>query len=160
MAERRKAADTAAEEVKEETVKEETAKEETVTISKADFDSLLADMKLMKQQLASEDREKSASAKQREKEEAMIAQTEAANARAMEEVDYYVDLGSLRSNKNIEVSINGKQYIVPRGKQVRIPRCVKEVIENSLRQKEESLGLQDRKKADFEKAEATGRLTL
>lgn len=160
MAERKKAADTAAEEVKAETVKEETAKEETVTISKADFDSLLADMKLMKQQLASEDREKSASAKQREKEEAMIAQTEAANARAMEEVDYYVDLGSLRSNKNIEVSINGKQYIVPRGKQVRIPRCVKEVIENSLRQKEESLGLQDRKKADFEKAEATGNLTL
>lgn len=160
MAERKKAADTAAEEVKEETVKEETAKEETVTISKADFYSLLADIKLMQQQLASEEREKSASAKQREKEEAMIAQTEAANARAMEEVDYYVDLGSLRSNKNIEVSINGKQYIVPRGKQVRIPRCVKEVIENSLRQKEESLGLQDRKKADFEKAEATGRLTL
>lgn len=134
--------------------------EDSITISKTEFEALIADMKLMKQQLVSEERQKSISDKKREREEAMIAQTEAANAAAEEEVDCYVDLGSLRSNKNIEVSINGKQYIIPRGKQVRIPRKVKEVIDNAIRQRAASFGLQDEKKADFEKAEATGRLTL
>ena len=138
----------------------ETADSGNITISKSELEALLNDMKLMKAKLVSEERQKSISDKKREREEAMIAQTEAANAEADEYVDCYVDLGSLRSNKNVEVSINGRQYVIPRGKQVRIPRKVKEVIENSLKQRAESFGIQDAKKADFEKAETTGRLTL
>ena len=141
-------------------VSEETADEKTVTMSKSDFNEIMNRIKMMEQRFVSEDRQKSQSDRKREEEEAMIAQTIAANERAMEMVDYYVDLGSLKSNKNIEVAINGVQYIVPRGKQVRIPRCVKEVIENSLTQRAVSFGLQDEKKADFEEAEKTGALTL
>jgi hypothetical protein len=115
---------------------------------------------MMEQKLVSEERQKSLSDKRREEEEALVAKTVAANEQAMEMVDCYVDLGSLRSNKNIEVAINGKQYVVPRGQQVRIPRCVKEVIENSLKQRATAFGLQDKKKADFEEAEKTGALTL
>ena len=139
---------------------EETVDSGSVTISRAEFDALMTDMKLMKEKLVSEERQGRISDKKREREEAMIAQTEAANKAAEELVDYYVDLGSLRSNKNIEVSINGKQYIIPRGKPVRIPRKVKEVVENALKQRAEAFGIQDAKKADFEKAEASGKLTL
>ena len=89
--------------------------EKTVTISEAEYQSLKTDIELMKKQFVSEQRQKTVSDKQREKEEAMVAQTIAANEKAEELVDIHVELGSLRSNKNVEVSINGVQYIVPRG---------------------------------------------
>lgn len=144
-----------------ETAPEEAVSEEkTVTLPQAQLDAIMADLTLMKQKLASEEREKSVTDKQRAREKAMIAQTEKANAEAEEEVDYYVDLGAMRSNKNVEVSINGKQYIVPRGVPVRVPRAVKEVIENAIRQREVSLGMQEEKSAVFEKANVTGALTL
>ena len=112
--------------------------------------ALAADVKLMKQQLASEERQKSISDIARERELAMIEQIEAANAEAEEEVEYMVSTGSLLSNKNIEVSINGKQYLIPRGSVQKMPRKVMEVIENSIKQRNISFGLQEQMKDSYE----------
>ena len=134
--------------------------EETVIISKSEYQSLKTDIELMKNQFVSEQRQKTVSDKQREKEEAMVAQTIAANEKAEELVDIHVELGSLRSNKNVEVSINGVQYIVPRGQTVKVPRKVAEVVENSIKQRAISLGMQEEKQADSEKAITSDMLTL
>lgn len=160
MAKTTKAAEEQAVNATEGVTEDTAAAGKTVTISEEDFNAIMNRIKMMEQKLVSEERQKSLSDKRREEEEALVAKTVAANEQAMEMVDCYVDLGSLRSNKNIEVAINGKQYVVPRGQQVRIPRCVKEVIENSLKQRAAAFGLQDEKKADFEEAEKTGALTI
>lgn len=139
--------------VNEEAVSEETAAKQTVTISKEDFDALMADVKLMKQQLASEERKKSLADKALEREEAELARIEESNKRAEEIVEYMAPTGSLLSNKNLEVSINGKQYVVPRGVVVKIPRKVKEVIENAIKQRNISFGMQEKMKDDFAKQE-------
>lgn len=131
----------------------ETAAAQTVTISKEDFEALMADVKLMKQQLASEDRKKTLADKALEREEEELAKIEEANKRAEEIVEYMAPTGSLLSNKNLEVSINGKQYVVPRGVVVKIPRKVKEVIENAIKQRNISFGMQEKMKDDFAKQE-------
>lgn len=151
MADKNKTANT--DEVKKDT-------EEIVTISKSEYEALRTDIELMKKQFVSEQRQKTVSDKQREKEEAMVAQTIAANEKAEELVDIHVELGSLRSNKNVEVSINGVQYIVPRGQTVKVPRKVAEVVENSIKQRAISLGMQEEKHADSEKAITSGMLTV
>lgn len=138
---------------KEAAVSEETAAAQTVTISKEDFEALMADVKLMKQQLASEDRKKSLADKALEREEEELAKIKEANKRAEEIVEYMASTGSLLSNKNLEVSINGKQYVVPRGVVVKIPRKVKEVIENAIKQRNISFGMQEKMKDDFAKQE-------
>lgn len=138
---------------KEAAVSEETAAAQTVTISKEDFEALMADVKLMKQQLASEERKKSLADKALEREEEELARIEESNKRAEEIVEYMAPTGSLLSNKNLEVSINGKQYVVPRGVVVKIPRKVKEVIENAIKQRNISFGLQEKMKDEFAKQE-------
>lgn len=133
---------------------EEMTAAETVTVSKADFEALLNDMKLMKQQLASEDRLKSAKEQQLIADEEARKRAEEGNARAMELTDVHVDLGNLRGSKNVEVSINGKQYVIPRGKTVQVPRCVAEVIENARKQREIAYGLQEQRADELMKSAA------
>ena len=69
-------------------------------------------------------------------------------------------MGSLRGKKNLEVSINGVQYLVNRGVDVKVPRKVAEVIENSMKQREAAFGLQDRRAAEAKRAVASGALTV
>lgn len=129
------------------------AVDETVTISKAQFDELLADMALFKQKYAEQqERLKSADETRREREEEESRLIEEANRRAEELVDYHVELGSLRGNQNVEVGINGVQYIIPRGETVRIPRKVVEVLENARAQRAVAYGLQDKRKKEFEES--------
>ena len=45
------------------------------------------------------------------------------------------------------------QYVVPRGVVVKIPRKVKEVIENAIKQRNISFGMQEKMKDDFAKQE-------
>ena len=113
-------------------VSEETAAAQTVTISKEDFEALMADVKLMKQQLASEDRKKSLADKALEREEEELAQIKEANKRAEEIVEYMAPTGSLLSNKNLEVSINGKQYVVPRGSPARSKRSLRTLSSSAI----------------------------
>lgn len=70
------------------------------------------------------------------------ARAAAAEAYAHELIDYYIDTGSTLSNQNVEVSVNGIQYIVPKGEVVKIPRFVAEVIENAKRQRAFASGVQ------------------
>lgn len=129
------------------------AVEETVTISKAKFDELLADMALFKQKYAEQqERLKIADETRREREEEESRLIEEANKRAEELVDYHVELGSLRGNQNVEVGINGVQFIIPRGETVRIPRKVVEVLENARAQRAVAYGLQDKRKKEFEES--------
>lgn len=86
-----------------------TAAEETVTLSKAAFEELLADVKLMKDKLANEERLRGASNEKLLAEQAELERVQRENEKAMELVDIHVELGSMRGNKNIEVSLNGKQ---------------------------------------------------
>lgn len=127
------------------------APKDTVTISKEEFQALLDDMKLMKQQLTSEDRQRAFQDRKQIAEEEARRRLEEANAKAMEPVEIYVDLGNLRGNKNLNVSINGRQYVVPRGKAVMVPRCVAEVIENAKKQREIAYALQEKRAKEFER---------
>lgn len=133
---------------------QEAAPQEMVTVPKEQLEALIADVKLMKKQLSDEGRTAAAKDRRSEMEEQWIKQTIDANAEAAELVDYYAPGGAMRANKNFEVSLNGKQYIVPRGKPVRIPRTVKEIIENSIAQENEAYGMQEEQNAAFEKDEA------
>ena len=131
----------------------QTAAEETVTLSKAAFEELLADVKLMKDKLANEERLRGASNEKLLAEQAELERVQRENEKAMELVDIHVELGSMRGNKNIEVSLNGKQYLIPRGQTVQVPRCVAEIVENAKVQRDAALGLQDRRAAEFAREE-------
>ena len=124
--------------------------EESVTISKAQLDALMADMALLKQQLASEDRQREIKNRQLAKEEEERKRVQKANAAAMELVPLHVELGSVRSNKTLEVSINGKQYLIPKGETVMVPRCVKDVVDSAEEQQSVAYGLQKKRKKEFE----------
>ena len=134
--------------------------EKTVTMTEAEFEALKADMLLLKKQIASEQRLKTAAEKAQEETEAEIERIRAANEKAEELVTVHVEMGSLRGKKNLEVSINGVQYLVNRGVDVKVPRKVAEVIENSMKQREAAFGLQDRRAAEAERAFASGALTV
>ena len=130
-----------------------TAAEETVTLSKAAFEELLADVKLMKDKLANEERLRGASNEKLLAEQAEMERVQRENEKARERVDIHVELGSMRGSKNIEVSLNGKQYLIPRGQTVQVPRCVAEIVENAKVQRDAALGLQDRRAAEFAREE-------
>lgn len=156
-----KKTDTAAEIAENEQKTEKTEKaEKTVTMTEAEFEALKADMLLLKKQIASEQRLKTAAEKAQEETEAEIERIRAANEKAEELVTVHVEMGSLRGKKNLEVSINGVQYLVNRGVDVKVPRKVAEVIENSMKQREAAFGLQDRRAAEAERAMASGALTV
>lgn len=129
-------------------VKPEASAKETVTVSKEDFERILADMKI---QLAGELRAELMKDSRTAAEEAELEQIRKANERAEELVTIHVDAGSIKGNKNIDVAINGVQYVVQRGKDVQVPRKVAEVIMNAQRQREIAYGLQDKRSQEFER---------
>lgn len=156
-----KKTDTAAEIAENEQKTEKTEKaEKTVTMTEAEFEAFKADMLLLKKQIASEQRLKTAAEKAQEETEAEIERIRAANEKAEELVTVHVEMGSLRGKKNLEVSINGVQYLVNRGVDVKVPRKVAEVIENSMKQREAAFGLQDRRAEEAKRAMASGALTV
>lgn len=146
-----------------ETAAKKAAKTETVEIPKEQFEQLMSgyeDMKnqiavLTKQTVENDNFRRSADLK-RQEEERLLKIIEEENAKGEELVDVYLDMGSLRSNKNAEVSINGVQNIVPKGETVQVKRSLKEVIDNADKQKAIALDLQDRMSAEYAEAEAKG----
>ena len=140
---------------------EETTTTEQVTIDKTKLEAILAGYEEMKGQIAKLSEQtvaitNKADNKQRKEEQRLLEIVKKANEEAEEIVPYYVDLGSLRSNKNLEVSINGVQTIVPRGQNVMLKKSVVNVIENAKRQKDVSLGIQEKRRKEYEKAKAEG----
>lgn len=138
---------------------------EKVEIDKTILDKILADNEEMKAEILkikkdSESASKIVSTEQRKiaEEQRLIELTKAANAEAAEEVEAYLDLGAIKSNKNIEMSINGKQYIIPKGQKVMIPKAVKEGIENSKIQQSFAFGVQRKYADEANKAEKAGRI--
>ena len=83
---------------------------------------------------------------------------EKANKESEELVEYIAPTGSMKSNKNIEVNINGVQYTVPRGVKTNIPRKVAEIIDNSIKQAEFAQGVQNKAAEIAQQAIAEGRI--
>lgn len=146
--------------VNAETVAEVAA--EKVEIEKSQFDKILSDFEAMKAKIAEIEKKADNSTAKTEKqrklddERKMIEAVVQANKEAEELVEIYVDVGSMRSNENLEVNANGKQYIIPKGQTVKVPKLVKEIIENSKTQQERALGLQAKKAKEALKAENEG----
>lgn len=129
---------------------------EMVTVPFEEFREMQAQLALLTQQITSEEHRKAVKGEAALEEEKQLEQVRAANEMAKEETEYYIDEGSIKSNKNVNVSINGVQYIIPKGETVKIPRAVAEIIDNSKRQRAAAFGLQDKRKAAFEAAQAQG----
>lgn len=125
----------------------------TVEISEEKLEALMADVALMKEKLADEERRRGIADKKLMEEEEERQRVLEANRKAMEKVPYHAELGAMRSNKNLEVSVNGKQYVIPRGQTVMIPRCVAEVLNNSKNQLDLAYGLQEKRAAEFAREE-------
>lgn len=149
-------------EVKE-TAAKKAAKTETVEIPKEQLEQLMSGYEDMKNQIAvltkqtvENDNFRRSTDLKRQEEERLLKIVEEENAKGDELVDVYLDMGSLRSNKNAEVSINGVQNIVPKGETVQVKRSLKEVIDNADKQKAIALDLQDRMSAEYAEAEAKG----
>lgn len=138
---------------KTENTAKDAEQEKTVTISEAQLKAMLADITLMKEKLASEERQRGISDNKKLEAEKTIRRIEEMNAKAMELVEYHAEMGSIRSNKNIEVSVNGKQYVVPRGKTVKIPRCVAEVLDNAQNQRNIAYGTLEEKADELKNSE-------
>ncbi|MGN1434058.1 MAG: hypothetical protein ACI4XI_10195 [Ruminococcus sp.] len=146
-----------------ETAAKKAAKTETVEIPKEQLEQLMSGYEDMKNQIAvltkqtvENDNFRKSTDLKRQEEERLLKIVEEANAKGEELVDLYLDMGSLRSNKNAEVSINGVQNIVPKGEAVQVKRSLKEVIDNANKQKAIALDLQDRMSAQYAEAEAKG----
>lgn len=149
-------------EVKE-TAAKKSAKTETVEIPKEQLEQLMSGYEDMKNQIAvltkqtvENDNFRKSTDLKRQEEERLLKIIEEENAKGEELVDVHLDMGSLRSNKNAEVSINGVQNIVPKGETVQVKRSLKEVIDNADKQKAIALDLQDRMSAEYAEAEAKG----
>lgn len=146
-----------------ETAAKKAAKIETVEIPKEQLEQLMSGYEDMKNQIAvltkqtvENDNFRRSTDLKRQEEERLLKIVEEENAKGEELVDVYLDMGSLRSNKNAEVSINGVQNIVPKGETVQVKRSLKEVIDNADKQKAIALDLQDRMSAEYAEAEAKG----
>lgn len=146
-----------------ETAAKKSAKTETVEIQKEQLEQLMSGYEDMKNQIAvltkqtvENDNFRRSTDLKRQEEERLLKIIEEENAKGDELVDVYLDMGSLRSNKNAEVSINGVQNIVPKGETVQVKRSLKEVIDNADKQKAIALDLQDRMSAEYSEAEAKG----
>ena len=139
----------------------ETPTDEKVLVDRKQLDAILAGYEDMKQQVAQLTEQSMSNANTVEtrklaEEKRLLGIVEKANEEAEKLVPYYVDLGSLRSNKNLEVSNNGVQTIVPRGEDLMLKKSVVEVIENSKEQQAISLGIQEKRSKEYEKAKAEG----
>lgn len=51
-------------------------------------------------------------------------------------VDLFIPRGYANDDPNLFISINGKNYLLPRGKTSKVPPCVKEEYERSQRAQE------------------------
>lgn len=138
----------------------EAVTKETVEIDADELKAMKAQLALLTQKLANEERQRGVKDMEVEKEEEAARNAQARYEKSMELVDYYIDKGSIMSNKNVEVSINGYQYVVPKGEHVKIPRCVAEAIDNSIEQRELAYGLQEKRNAEFLEADEKGYFTV
>lgn len=123
----------------------------TVTLTADELSAILATQKELQRQLdelKQNARENDGSAEA----ERLLELVRRANEDAEQEVEIHVETGSLKANKNAEVSINGRQYIVPKGQTVKVPRKVAEIIENARVQKDKAYGIQETKHDEFEAA--------
>ena len=152
MATTKKAAETA--ENTEVPAAETTA--DTVTIEKSQLDKLLGMYDELQEIKKSMPIDRKAEKIKQDKELAKLI--EKANKESEELVEYIAPTGSMKSNKNIEVNINGVQYTVPRGVKTNIPRKVAEIIDNSIKQAEFAQGVQDKAAEIAQQAIAEGRI--
>lgn len=152
MATTKKAAETA--ENTEVSAAETTA--DTVTIEKSQLDKLLGMYDELQEIKKSMPIDRKAEKIKQDKELAKMI--EKANRESEELVEYIAPTGSMKSNKNIEVNINGVQYTVPRGVKTNIPRKVAEIIDNSIKQAEFAQGVQDKAAEIAQQAIAEGRI--
>lgn len=152
MATTKKAAETA--ENTEVSAVETTA--DTVTIEKSQLDKLLGMYDELQEIKKSMPIDRKAEKIKQDKELAKLI--EKANKESEELVEYIAPTGSMKSNKNIEVNINGVQYTVPRGVKTNIPRKVAEIIDNSIKQAEFAQGVQDKAAEIAQQAIAEGRI--
>lgn len=152
MATTKKAAETA--ENTEVSAAETTA--DTVTIEKSQLDKLLGMYDELQEIKKSMPIDRKAEKIKQDKELAKLI--EMANKESEELVEYIAPTGSMKSNKNIEVNINGVQYTVPRGVKTNIPRKVAEIIDNSIKQAEFAQGVQDKAAEIAQQAIAEGRI--
>ena len=152
MATTKKAAETA--ENTEVSAAETTA--DTVTIEKSQLDKLLGMYDELQELKKSMPTDREAEKIKQDKELAKLI--EKANKESEELVEYIAPTGSMKSNKNIEVNINGVQYTVPRGVKTNIPRKVAENIDNSIKQAEFAQGVQDKAAEIAQQAIAEGRI--
>ena len=152
MATTKKAAETA--ENTEVSAAETTA--DTVTIEKSQLDKLLGMYDELQELKKSMPTDSKAEKIKQDKELAKLI--EKANKESEELVEYIAPTGSMKSNKNIEVNINGVQYTVPRGVKTNIPRKVAEIIDNSIKQAEFAQGVQDKAAEIAQQAIAEGRI--
>lgn len=138
---------------------------EQVTIPKTQLDAIMAQLDANNkkiEELAEQANNQGATkqAIEETKERELLRQIEEANSNSEEFVDVYIDKGSLKSNKNLEVNACGKQFVIPKGKTVKVPKFVKEVIDNADKQMEEALHLQEKRAEEAEKAMNEGRLSF
>lgn len=152
MATTKKAAETA--ENTEVSAAETTA--DTVTIEKSQLDKLLGMYDELQEIKKSMPIDRKAEKIKQDKE--LSKMIEKANKESEELVEYIAPTGSMKSNKNIEVNINGVQYTVPRGVKTNIPRKVAEIIDNSIKQAEFAQGVQDKAAEIAQQAIAEGRI--
>ena len=152
MATTKKAAETA--ENTEVSAAETTA--DTVTIEKSQLDKLLGMYDELQEIKKSMPIDRKAEKIKQDKELAKLI--EKANKESEELVEYIAPTGSMKSNKNIEVNINGVQYTVPRGVKTNIPRKVAEIIDNSIKQAEFAQGVQDKAAEIAQQVIAEGRI--
>lgn len=130
--------------------------DDTVTIKKSQLDKLLGMYDELQEIKKSMPIDRKAEKIKQDKELAKII--EKANRESEELVEYIAPTGSMKSNKNIEVNLNGVQYTVPRGVKTNIPRKVAEIIDNSIKQAEFAQGVQDKAAEIAQQAIAEGRI--
>lgn len=129
---------------------------DTVTIKKSQLDKLLGMYDELQEIKKSMPIDRKAEKIKQDKELAKLI--EKANKESEELVEYIAPTGSMKSNKNIEVNINGVQYTVPRGVKTNIPRKVAEIIDNSIKQAEFAQGVQNKAAEIAQLAIAEGRI--
>lgn len=129
---------------------------DTVTIEKSQLDKLLGMYDELQEIKKSMPIDRKAEKIKQDKE--LIKLIEKANKESEELVEYIAPTGSMKSNKNMEVNINGVQYTVPRGVKTNIPRKVAEIIDNSIKQAEFAQGVQDKAAEIAQQAIAEGRI--
>jgi hypothetical protein len=131
---------------------------EVVEVPKDEFEQLLAKYESMQSQidLIARSGGKTTNEVDLKEEARLLKIVKEGNEKAKEKVEVHVDMGAIRSNKNIDISINGKQVVVPKGKTIEVERNVAEIIDNAKKQREISLGLQEERAGEAAKAKAEG----